>query len=141
SACTATSCAGATSRSPPASAWAGSSACSRWPPCCSIAGTSSDPVSGFTTPEPRRYGLAQGAFMAKNLGGAIIELLDSDRVELRAAAATVLAAVGKGDKSVEAALTGRLGDRDAIVRRIALEALADMGTSGVAARLIPRLRG
>ena len=33
--------------------------------------------------------------MAKNLGGAIIELLDSDKVELRLAAATVLAAVGK----------------------------------------------
>jgi hypothetical protein len=79
--------------------------------------------------------------MAKNLGGAIIDLLDSERVELRAAAVTVLAAVGKGDKSVEAALTGRLADRDAVVRRIALEALADMGTSGIAPRLIPLLRG
>ena len=38
--------------------------------------------------------------MAKNLGGAIIDLLDSDKVDLRAAAATVLAAVGKDDKSV-----------------------------------------
>jgi hypothetical protein len=79
--------------------------------------------------------------MAKNLGGAIIDLLDSERVELRAAAVTVLAAVGKGDKSVEAALTERLADRDAVVRRIALEALADMGTSGIAPRLIPLLRG
>jgi len=79
--------------------------------------------------------------MAKNLGGAIIDLLESERVELRAAAITVLAAVGKGDKSVEAALTGRLADGDAVIRRIALEALADMGTSGIAPRLIPLLRG
>ena len=48
--------------------------------------------------------------MAKNLGGAIIDLLDSERVDLRAAAATVLAAVGKADKSVQSALTGRLAD-------------------------------
>lgn len=79
--------------------------------------------------------------MAKNLGGAIIDLLESERVELRAAAVTVLAAVGKGDKAVEAALTARLADADAVVRRIALEALADMGTSGIAPRLIPLLRG
>lgn len=78
--------------------------------------------------------------MAKNLGGAIIDLLDSERVELRAAAVTVLAAVGKGDKSVEAALARRLGDDDAVVRRIALEALVDMGTSGIAPRLVPLLR-
>jgi hypothetical protein len=78
---------------------------------------------------------------ATNLGGAIIGLLESERVELRAAAVTVLAAVGKGDKSVEAALTGRLADADAVVRRIALEALADMGTSGIAPQLIPLLRG
>src|SRR5260370_24335386 len=50
--------------------------------------------------------------MGKNLGGAIIELLDSERVELRAAATTVLAAVGKSDKSVLTALTTRLGDAD-----------------------------
>lgn len=79
--------------------------------------------------------------MAKNLGAAIIDLLDSERVELRAAAATVLAAVGKGDKAVEAALTSRLGDSDAIVRRIALDALADMNASGIAPRLVPLLRG
>src|SRR5881296_479670 len=78
--------------------------------------------------------------MAKNLGGAVIDLLESERVELRAAAATVLAAVGKGDKSVEAALTSRLGDADSVVRRIALEALADMGASGIAAQLVPLLR-
>jgi HEAT repeat protein len=78
--------------------------------------------------------------MAKNLGGAIIDLLDSERVELRAAAVTVLAAVGKGDKSVEAALIGRLGDDDAVVRRIALEALVDMGAGGIAPRLVPLLR-
>ena len=79
--------------------------------------------------------------MGKNLGGAIIDLLDSERVDLRAAAATVLAAVGKGDRSVEAALTGRLADADGGVRRIALEALAGMGASGIAPQLVPLLRG
>jgi len=79
--------------------------------------------------------------MANNLGGAIIDLLDSERVELRAAAAMVLAAVGKGDRAVEAALTGRLDDADPEVRRIALEALADMGASGIAPKLVPLLRG
>lgn len=79
--------------------------------------------------------------MAKNLGGAVIALLESQSVELRAAAATVLAAVGKGDKAVESALTERLADGDAGVRRIALEALADMGTSGIAGKLVPLLHG
>jgi HEAT repeat protein len=63
--------------------------------------------------------------MARNLGGAIIDLLESERVALRAAAATVLAAVGKGDKAVETALTERLADDDGEVRRIALEGLAE----------------
>ena len=79
--------------------------------------------------------------MAKNLGGAIIDLLDSERVELRAAAATVLAAVGKRDKSVQTALTTRLGDADPTVRRIALDGLADMGAGGIATQLVPLLRG
>jgi hypothetical protein len=79
--------------------------------------------------------------MGKNLGAAIIDLLDHDRVELRAAAATVLAAVGKGDKSVEAALTARLDDADGVVRRIALEGLADLGATGIAPKLIPLLQG
>lgn len=79
--------------------------------------------------------------MGKNLGGAIIDLLDSERVELRAAAATVLAAVGKGDKSVQNALTGRLEDDEPSVRRIALEGLADMGAGGIAPKLVPLLRG
>ena len=79
--------------------------------------------------------------MAKNLGGAIIDLLDSERVDLRAAAATVLAAVGKSDKSVQNALTGRLEDPEPAVRRIALEGLADMSASGIAAKLVPLLRG
>lgn len=79
--------------------------------------------------------------MAKNLGAAIIDLLDSDKVELRAAATTVLAAVGKGDKSVMSALTTRLGDSDVVVRRIALEGLADLGASGIASNLVPLLRG
>src|SRR5262245_59186679 len=79
--------------------------------------------------------------MAKNLGGAIIDLLDSERVELRAAAATVLAAVGKGDKSIAAALFARLGDSDPGVRRIALEGLADSDPAELAPRLVPLLRG
>lgn len=79
--------------------------------------------------------------MGKNLGGAIIDLLDSERVDLRAAAATVLAAVGKSDKTVLSALTGRLDDADASVRRIALDGLADMGAGGIAPKLVPLLRG
>jgi HEAT repeat protein len=79
--------------------------------------------------------------MAKNLGGAVIELLDSDRVDLRAAAALVLAEVGRGDKGVITALTGRLGDADAGVRRIALEGLAELGASNIAAQLVPLLHG
>ncbi len=79
--------------------------------------------------------------MAKNLGGAIIDLLDSEKVELRTAAATVLAAVGKGDKSVEKALTERLEDDDGVVRRIALDGLADFGVGGIAGKLVPLLHG
>jgi hypothetical protein len=79
--------------------------------------------------------------MAKNLGGAILGLLGSERVELRAAAATVLAAVGKGDKTVAAALSARLADSDAAVRRIALEALAHSDAAELAPRLVPLLRG
>src|ERR1700704_150020 len=79
--------------------------------------------------------------MAKNLGGAIIDLLDSERVDLRAAAATVLSAVGKSDKSVLTALTSRLADDDVGVRRIALEGLADMGAGGIASKLVPLLHG
>ena len=79
--------------------------------------------------------------MGKNLGGAIIDLLDSERVELRTAAATVLAAVGKGDKSVEQALCDRLADDDGGVRKIALDGLADMGVGGIAPLLVPLLHG
>lgn len=79
--------------------------------------------------------------MARNLGGAIIDLLESEKVALRAAAATVLSAVGKGDKSVESALTDRLSDDDGEVRRIALEGLADMGAGGIAPKLVPLLHG
>src|SRR5258705_8860822 len=78
--------------------------------------------------------------MGKNLGGAIIDLLDSERVDLRAAAATVLAAVGKTDKSVQTALTTKLSDHDVGVRRIALEGLADMGAANIAHQLVPLLR-
>jgi HEAT repeat protein len=77
--------------------------------------------------------------MAKNLGAQIIDLLEHERVELRVAAATALAAVGKGDKAVESALTDRLTDPDGVVRRIALEGLASMGTTGIAPRLVPLL--
>jgi hypothetical protein len=79
--------------------------------------------------------------MAKNLGGAIIDLLDSERVDLRAAAATVLAAVGKSDRSVQTAMTGRHADPDPGVRRIALDGLADMSAGGIAPKLVPLLRG
>jgi hypothetical protein len=79
--------------------------------------------------------------MGKNLGSAIIDLLESERVELRTAAVTVLAAVGKGDKSVEKALTDRLEDDDNVVRRIALDGLADFGVGGIAGKLVPLLHG
>lgn len=77
--------------------------------------------------------------MAKNLGAAVLELLEHERTDLRVAAATVLAAVGKGEPQVVKALTARLGDSDAAVRRIALEGLADMGATGIAPRLVPLL--
>ena len=48
--------------------------------------------------------------MAKNLGGAVIALLEHDRVDLRAAAITVLAAVGQADAAVEQGLIGRLAE-------------------------------
>lgn len=79
--------------------------------------------------------------MGKNLGAAVIDLLDSERVELRAAATTVLAAIGSGDKAVISALTGRLADADVDVRRIALHGLAAMGTGGLAGKLVPLLHG
>ena len=61
--------------------------------------------------------------MAKNLGAQVLALLDHDRVDLRAAAATVLVAVGAGDPAVEKGLVERLADSDSMVRRIALEGL------------------
>ncbi len=78
---------------------------------------------------------------SSGLGRAVIDLLDSDSVHLRAAAATVLAAVGKGDKTVEEALTERLADPDGVVRGIALKGLSDMGATGISASLVPLLRG
>lgn len=78
--------------------------------------------------------------MAKNLGGAVIGLLDHDRVDLRAAAVTVLAEVGRGDGAVEAGLVGRLDDSDPVVRRLALEALADHGVTGIAPQLVAILK-
>lgn len=77
--------------------------------------------------------------MAKSLAAAVIELLEHERVELRLAAATVLVAVGKGDKAVEAALTDRLGDKDVGVARTALDGLAAMGATGIAPKLVPLL--
>jgi HEAT repeat protein len=79
--------------------------------------------------------------MGKNLGGAVIDLLDSERVDLRVAAATVLAAVGKKEKTVHSALTEKLADHDPQVRKIALEGLADFGVGGIAPKLVPLLRG
>ena len=79
--------------------------------------------------------------MAKNLGSSVIKLLEHDKVDLRAAAATVLSAVGRGDAVVVRALTDRLADPDLQVRRIALEGLATMGATGIAPRLVPLLRG
>jgi hypothetical protein len=79
--------------------------------------------------------------MGKNLGNAVIELCGHDRADLRAAAITVLAAVGQADDAVARAIADRLDDPDPGVRRIALEGLAELGTTGTAARLIPLLRG
>ena len=78
--------------------------------------------------------------MAKNLGGAVIALLEHDRVDLRAAATTVLAAVGKDDDAVEKGLIGRLADADPVVRRLALEALVDHGATGIASHLVAILK-
>lgn len=75
------------------------------------------------------------------LGSSVIRLLEHEKVELRSAAATVLSAVGRGDDAVIAGLAERLGDPDASVRRIALDGLAAMGATGIAARLVPLLRG
>ena len=77
--------------------------------------------------------------MAKSLGAAVIELLEHERVELRVAAATVLAVVGKGDQAVEAGLTKRLADPDIVVARLALDGLAAMAATGIAAQLVPLL--
>lgn len=79
--------------------------------------------------------------MAKNLGAAVIELLEHERAELRAAAAMVLAVVGKGDAAVVEGLTARLEDADGVVRRLALDGLAALGATGIAPRLVPLLRG
>ncbi|HVV88826.1 MAG TPA: HEAT repeat domain-containing protein [Kofleriaceae bacterium] len=79
--------------------------------------------------------------MAKNLGAAVLALLDHDRVDLRAAAATVLVAVGAGEPAVEKGLIDRLGDSDAMVRRIALEGLVAGGASGLAPHLVSLLKG
>jgi HEAT repeat protein len=80
--------------------------------------------------------------MAKNnLGASVLKLLQHERGDLRAAAATVLSAVGRGDPAVVSALGERLADPDVAVRRIALEGLAGMGATGIATRLIPLLHG
>ncbi len=79
--------------------------------------------------------------MAKNLGDAVIELLEHDRAELRAAATTVLAAVGKGHAGALDGLTERLADPEPAIRRLALDGLAALGATGIAAKLVPLLRG
>src|SRR5262245_49593383 len=82
-----------------------------------------------------------GSSGSARLGASVLRLLEHEKVELRSAAATVLAAVGKGDDAVVEGLAGRLSDADASVRRIALEGLAAMGATGIAPRLVPLLRG
>jgi hypothetical protein len=77
--------------------------------------------------------------MAKNLGASVLALLAHDRPELRAAAATVLAAVGKGDDGVARALSERLDDPDPAVRRVVLDGLATLGATSIAPRLVPLL--
>ncbi len=78
--------------------------------------------------------------MGKNLATQVIGLLEHDRVDLRAAAATVLAAVGEGDATVQKGLIARLDDADAVVRRIALEGLVAHGASGIAPHLVTILK-
>ena len=78
--------------------------------------------------------------MAKNLGAQVLALLDHDRVDLRAAAATVLGAVGEGDAGVQKGLLGRLDDADPVVRRIALEGLVSQGATGIAPHLVALLK-
>ena len=77
--------------------------------------------------------------MASNLS-SVMKLLDDARIEMRCAAALVLGAVGKGDGTVVKALTGKLGDDNPVVRRIALDSLADMGATGIAAAVAPLVR-
>ncbi len=79
--------------------------------------------------------------MAKNLGTQVLALLEHDRVDLRAAAVTVLSAVGGDDPAVEKGLVARLRDVDAVVRRIALEGLVAAGTTGIAGHLVALLKG
>ncbi len=79
--------------------------------------------------------------MGKNLGAQVIGLLEHDRVDLRAAAATVLAAVGDGDATVQKGLVARLQDGDGMVRRIALEGLVAQGATGIAPHLVAILKG
>jgi HEAT repeat protein len=78
--------------------------------------------------------------MGKNLASQVIALLEHDRVDLRAAAATVLAAVGEGDATVQKGLVARLDDPDAVVRRIALEGLVAHGATGIASNLVTILK-
>jgi hypothetical protein len=83
--------------------------------------------------------VARGEQMAKNLGASVLALLAHDRPDLRAAAATVLAAVGKGDDAVARALSERLDDPDPVVRRVVLDGLASIGATSIAPRLVPLL--
>ena len=78
--------------------------------------------------------------MGKNLGAQVIALLDHDRVDLRAAATTVLAAVGDGDATVREGLLARLDDPDGGVRRIALEGLVAQGATGISPHLVAILK-
>jgi hypothetical protein len=75
---------------------------------------------------------------AESLTTRIVSLLDSDRVEMRCAAAMVLGAAGCGDAKIGKALAGKLGDV-APVQRAALDGLIALEATGLAKQLTPLL--
>lgn len=70
---------------------------------------------------------------------AIRKLLTHERQERRCAAAIVLAELGAGDSRTVAALAEALGDEDAQVRRLALEALGQAESDEAIEPIIARL--
>ncbi len=69
----------------------------------------------------------------------IFALLDSERVEVRCAAALVLGAAGRGDARVGKALAKKLADDNPMMRRFVLDALEAVGVRGLARELAPLL--